>query len=247
VIDVLRTQQAQKAFAGLADSFSTLVYENAGSLQPAAAATRLTVRQSGWLNARQAPAPFNHAALSAALFSPESIKSKQNTEAIEVRPGRLVAARVIEHRPARLRSLADVTPAIEARLRAAQQAKLLTQQGETMLRALAKGEEPLFAWSAFQRVGRQPTAELDAASVKKVFQVNTEKLPAYTGFMRPDGVYRIVRVSRVMDAPMADPQLMTSIGQGVMQAQQRADMQAMLALVKAGQKVTVKPDAIEGR
>lgn len=247
VVEELRKQQAQKAFAGLADNFGNLVYENATSLQPAATATKLTVQQSGWMSAKQAPPPFNHPGLQVALFSPESIKTKQNTEAIEVQPGVLVAARVIEHRPARVRPLAEVLPGIEIRLRAEQSARLLTQQGEATIQSLAKGEETGMNWSAFQVVGRQPSAVLDAAAAKAVFRVGTEKLPAYTGVIRPDGSYRIVRVSRVLDAPALDQRLVSSIEAGVMQAQQRADMQAMLALVKAGQKIKIQPNAIEGR
>jgi peptidyl-prolyl cis-trans isomerase D len=247
VTEELRKQQAQKVFAGLADNFGNLVYENAESLRPAATAAKLTVQQSGWMTAKQAPPPFNHAGLSAALFSPESIKSKQNTEAIEVQPGTLVAARVVEHRPARVRPLAEVSQAIEARLRAEQGARLLAQQGEATIQSLKKGDEAGLNWSAFQIVGRQPSPALDAAGVKAVFQLNADKLPAYTGFARPDGSYRIVRVSRVLDAPAMDPQLVASIESGVMQAQQRADMQAMIALVKAGQKVKIQPNAIDGR
>jgi peptidyl-prolyl cis-trans isomerase D len=247
VTEELRKQQAQKAFAGLADNFGNLVYENAASLQPAATAARLTVQQSGWMSAKQAPPPFNHAGLSAALFSPESIKSKQNTEAIEVQPGTLVAARVVDHRPAHVRPLAEVSQAIEAKLRAEQGARLLAKQGEATIQSLRKGDEAGLNWSAFQIVGRQPSPALDAAGVKAVFQVNTDKLPAYTSFARPDGSYRIVRVSRVLDAPAMDPQLLGSIKSGVTQAQQRADLQAMIALVKAGQKVKIQPNAIEGR
>ncbi len=247
VVDALRKQQAQKVFADLAESFSNLVYENASSLQPAATAARLTVQQSGWLTARNAPPPFNHAGLSSALFSPESIKSRQNTEAIEVAPGTLVAARVAEHRPARLRPLADVSAAIEARLRAERSAQLLAQKGAAALQALAKGEEAGLTWSAFRVVGRQPSAELDAAGAKAVFRVNADKLPAYTGFARPDGSYRIVRVSRVLEAPELDPMLLGSIESGVTQAQQHADLKAMVALITAGQKVKIKPGAIEGR
>ena len=247
VVDELRKQQAQKVFADLADSFSNLVYENAGSLQPAATSAKLTVRQSGWLTAKNAPPPFNHAGLSSALFSPESIKSRQNTEAIEVAPGTLVAARVAEYRPARLRPLAEVSAAIEARLRAERTATLLAKKGKDTLQALAKGEEAGLNWSAFQVVGRQPSAELDVAGAKAVFRVNVDKLPAYTGFARPDGSYRIVRVSRVLEAPAMDPMLQTSIESGLTQALQRADMQAMIALIKAGQKVKIKPNAIEGR
>lgn len=247
VVDELRKQQAQKVFADLADNFGNLVYENADSLQPAAAAAKLTVQQGGWMTAKTAPAPFDNASLSAALFNPESIKSKQNTEAIEVQPGTLVAARVIEHKPARLRPLAEVSAAIEARLRAAQSAKLLAQKGEATIQALTKGDEAGLKWSAFQVVGRQTSAALDAAGVKAVFRVNADKLPAYAGFARPDGSYRIVRVSRVLETPQLDPMLLASIESGVMQAQQRADMQAMIALITAGQKVKIQPGAIEGR
>lgn len=247
VIDELRKQQSQKVFADLADNFGNLVYENATSLQPAAAATKQTIQQSAWMTARQAPAPFDHPGLQAAVFSSESLKSKQNTEAIEVQPGVLVAARVIEHRPARVRPLSEVRPEIEAKLRAEQGARLLTKQGESTIQALLKGNETGMNWSAFQIVGRQPSAMLDATEAKAVFRVGTDKLPAYTGFVRPDGSYRIVRVSRVLDAPGLDSRLLTSIEAGVMQAQQQADMQAMLALVKAGQKVKIQPNAIEGR
>jgi peptidyl-prolyl cis-trans isomerase D len=247
VVDELRKQQAQKVFADLADNFSNLVYENANSLQPAATAAKLTVQQSDWMTAGNAPLPFGHAALSSALFSPESIKSKQNTEAFEVQPGTLVAARVIEHRAARLRPLVEVSAVIESRLRAEQSEKLLTQKGEATLQALAKGEEAGLNWSAFQVVGRQPSAALDPAGAKAVFRVNADTLPAYTGFARPDGSYRIVRVSRVLEAPELDPMLLASIESGAMQAQQRADMQAMIALIAAGQKVKIKPGAIEDR
>ena len=140
-----------------------------------------------------------------------------------------------------------MSAAIEARLRAAQTAKLLADKGQATIRALAKGEEAGVTWSAFQVVGRQPSAALDAAGVKAVFRAGTETLPAYTGFARPDGSYRIVRVSRVLEAAELDPMLLASIESGVTQAQQRADMQAMIALIKAGQKVKIQPNAIEGR
>jgi peptidyl-prolyl cis-trans isomerase D len=247
LVEELRKQQAQSRFADLADNFSNLVYENADSLAPAAAAVKLPVRQSDWMSSRQALPPFNHAALSAALFSAESIKSKQNTEAIEVQPGTLVAARVIDHRPQRLRPLADVSAAIEAKLRAEQSARLLAQKGDTMIAALKQGEEAGANWSAFRVVNRQPSAEFDPAGLKAVFRVSTETLPAYTGFARPDGSYRIVRVTRVVDAATPDPMLMASIENSVAQAQQRADLQAMAELIKAGQRVKIKPNAVEER
>ncbi len=63
VVDELRKQQAQKAFAELADNFGNLVYENATSLQPAATAAKLTVQQSAWMTAKQAPAAIQPSGL----------------------------------------------------------------------------------------------------------------------------------------------------------------------------------------
>ncbi len=247
VVDELRKQQAQKVFADMADNFSNLVYENAQSLQPAASAARLSIKQSDWMSVKTAPPPFDNATLAEAIFSAESIKSKQNTEAIEVRPGVLVSARVVDHRPARLRPLAEVSTAIKARLHAGQSARLLAQKGEAAIKKLEKGDEAGLNWSAFKVVGRQPFAELDASGLKAVFSANTDKLPAYTGFAQPDGSYRIVRISRVMEESTPDPALLASVSSGVAQAQQRADMKAMLALITAGQKVKIKPNAIEER
>ncbi len=51
----------------------------------------------------------------------------------------------------------------------------------------------------------------------------------------------------MLDAPAPDPMLLSSIEAGVTQAQQRADMKAMAALITAGQKVKIQPNAIEGR
>ena len=247
VIDDLRKEASQKVFAGMAENFSNLVYEKADSLQPAAAATKLTVQQSGWMTVKNAPPPFNNPALSAALFSADSIKSRQNTEAIEVKPGTLVSARVVDHRPARLRPLAEVSKDIEAKLQAEQRARLLTQKGEATIQALAKGEEKGLTWSAFQVVGRQAPAVFDAAGAKAVFGVNTDKLPAYTGFVRPDGSYRVVRVSRVVEASALSPMMVSSIESSVTQAMQRSDMQSMTDLIVAGLKVKINPNAVEGR
>lgn len=247
VVEELRKQQAQKVFADMADNFSNLVYENATSLQPAAAATKLTVQQGDWMSLTSAQPPLNHAGLLAALFSAESIKSKQNTEAFEVQPGTLVSARVAEHRPAQLRPLAEVSAAIGAKLQREQRTRLLTEQGEATIKALVGGDEKNLNWSAFQVVGRQPTPALDAAGAKAVFRVNAGKLPAYTGFMHPEGGYRVVRVTRVVDPATQDPMLLSSIESGVTEALQRADLQAMSDLITAGQKVKIKPDAIEGR
>ena len=120
----LRKQKAQKKFSELAESFSNLVYEKADSLKPAADAMKLTVQTSDWMSAKNAPAPFMNTKLGEVVFSADSIKTKQNTEAIEVAPGVLVAARVIDYRPAAMRALTAVSANIYQKLRNERAAKL---------------------------------------------------------------------------------------------------------------------------
>ncbi len=245
VIAELRKQEAQKQFAGLAESFSNLVYESADSLAAAAEAVKTPVQRTDWITSKTALPPLNHVAVTRSLFSAESIKSKQNTEAIEVAPGMLVAARVIEHRPSQRKPLVEVSAGIEEKLRREQRTRLLSEKGQATIKALAKGEEPGVSWSPFQLITRQAPVGLDAAGAKAVFSVATDKLPAYTGYVTPDGAFRIVRVSRVIDAKTVDPMLQASIETGLQQAQQRADLAAMVALVKAGQKVKISANALD--
>jgi peptidyl-prolyl cis-trans isomerase D len=241
----LRKQQAQKKFAEVAESFSNLVYERADSLKPAADAMKLTVQSTNWMSSGSAPAPFNHSGLAKVLFSVDSIKNKQNTEAIEIAPGVLVAARVIEHRPAAVRALSEVSSGIQEKLRSERVVQLMAQKGEALIKQLKQGNEPGLRWSSFQTVSRQQPAGLDQKNLASTFQADVSKLPAYTGVAKPDGVYRIVRISRVLDGQVNDPGLLSSIEGGVQQAIQRADLAAMIALAKAGQKVEIRPNAIE--
>jgi peptidyl-prolyl cis-trans isomerase D len=241
----LRKQQAQKKFAEVAENFSNLVYEKADSLKPAADALKLAVQSTDWMSSGRAPAPFNHSGLAKVLFSADFIKNKQNTEAIEIAPGVLLAARVIEHRPAAVRALSEVSSGIQEKLRSERAAQLMARKGEVLIKQLKQGNEPGLRWSAFQTVSRQQPAGLDQKDLATTFRTDVSKLPAYTGFAKPDGVYRIVRISRVLDGQANDPGLLSSIESGVQQAIQRADLAAMIALAKAGQKVEIRPNAIE--
>jgi peptidyl-prolyl cis-trans isomerase D len=51
------------------------------------------------------PPPFDNKKLVDALFGDDALKNKRNTEAVEVAPGTLVSARVLEYKPAALQPL----------------------------------------------------------------------------------------------------------------------------------------------
>jgi peptidyl-prolyl cis-trans isomerase D len=241
----LRKQKAQKKFSELAENFSNLVYEKAQSLKPAADALKLTVQTTDWMSAKNAPPPFLNSKLGEVIFSADSIKSKQNTEAIEVAPGVLLAARVLEHRPAALRTLQEVKASVEQKLRNERSAKLMAERGDALIKQLRLGTEAGLHWSDFKIISRQQNAGLDPNSLTAIFRADVAKLPAYTGLLNPDGSYRIVRINRVLENTAQDPALSASIKTGIQQAIQRADLEAMVKLAKSGQKVEIREGALE--
>lgn len=193
----LKRQAASKAYAEAAEGFTNIVYEQADSLQPAAEKYKLTVQRGDWIaRGGQATPPFTDAKLMAAVFSDEAIKNKRNTEAVEVAPNTLVAARVVEHRPAALQPLESVAPNIEKLLVRQEAAKLAAADGEAKLAALAKGETVDVVWSAPRTVARSYAPNLTPEAVRAVFQADAAKTPAYAGASIPGG-YALYRISQV--------------------------------------------------
>ncbi|PKO89946.1 MAG: peptidylprolyl isomerase, partial [Betaproteobacteria bacterium HGW-Betaproteobacteria-12] len=155
----LKAQAAGRKFAEVAEAFSNTVYEQSDSLKPAAEKFKLPIRQTGFFDQvnRVAAGPLaGNDKLFSALFSDDAIKNKRNTDAIEVAPNTLVSARILELRPAQLRTLESVKTEIEKRLLAEETARMAQKEGEAKLASLNKGEAIALAWGQPQTVVRQP-------------------------------------------------------------------------------------------
>mgnify|MGYP006274629267 CR=1 FL=1 len=197
----LRRQQAQRKFAELAEQFTNLVYEQSDSLKPAADRLKLEVRKLDGVT-RQTPlaAPLNNPKLMAALFSSDTLEKKRNTEAIEVGPSQLVAARVTRHVAAAALPFDKVQDKVR---------QSWTEQA-AVAAARQAGQEKLAAWKvsgADAKLGssdtlsratpnKWPSALLDA-----VMQAPTSTLPAWLGADLGAQGYAVARVNKVLPAP----------------------------------------------
>lgn len=193
-------QKGAKKFAEIADAFNNFVYEQSDSLKPAAERYKLKLVTSGWI-ARQPSAEqgvLAHPKLIAALFSPDSIQQRRNTDAVEVAPGVLVAARVAEHQPEAQRPLAEVRAEVERRLIRRDAAVLAQKEGAEKLALLAKGGEAGVQWGAPKTVSRRDAQGLASPAVRKVMTADVSKLPTYTGMAAGDKGYAIYRVTKVV-------------------------------------------------
>ncbi len=244
----VRQRDAQARFDREADDFSDKVYEEGKDLAPVAKHYGLSVQTTDWVTRADAPAPLNNAKLLDDIFAAGSIKSRQNTEAVDVGNHTLVAARVVDYRAAQLQPLGAVQAAITQKLQEQKEAQLAKQQGEALLAQLRSGVEPAkLNWSPFKVLDRQQAAQqlADPTAVSQVFRMPADVLPGYTSYVLPDGGWRIVRLTRVVTPAEISPELRSAVAAGLKQSYVRADMDAATALVKAEEKVQIRKNALE--
>ncbi|MDW3683561.1 SurA N-terminal domain-containing protein [Cupriavidus sp. CV2] len=226
----LRKQLAAKKYAELADAFGNSVYEQSDSLKPAADKFKLTIQSADNVIRQPNPAlgaqnPLNNEKLLKALFSDESVKNKRNTEAVQVGPTTLVAARIVDYRPATVRKFEDVQAKVREGYIAQQAAELAAKAGAERLEALKKsgGAE---GFGAVVTVSRAKADGLPPKAVETVMRADTAKLPAYVGVdLGADGyaIYRIGKVSQPAQADAAQRQgEAQQLGQMVGQSQLEA-------------------------
>jgi peptidyl-prolyl cis-trans isomerase D len=154
----------------------------------------------------------------------------------------LVSARVIEHRPAGLRPLAEVAAEIRARLTAVAAKKLAVEAGKKALDAARSGQVPM-NMSAPMTVSRMRPLNVPSASVRAVFGADAAKLPAYIGVETAEG-YRLYRINRVAasEPPAEQTKAMRNDMRRLL-AQE--EMRAYLESIKARAKIKIEPTALE--
>lgn len=209
----LRKQLAAKKYTELADTFGNTVYEQSDSLKPAADKFKLTIQSADNVTrqpnaALGAQNPLNNEKLLKALFSDESVKNKRNTEAVQVGPTTLVAARIVDYRPATVRKFEDVQARVREGYIAQQAAELAAKAGAERLEALKKSGAA-DGFGAPVTVSRAKADGLAPKAVEAVMRADTAKLPAYVGVdLGADGyaIYRIGKVSQPAQADAAQRQ-----------------------------------------
>jgi peptidyl-prolyl cis-trans isomerase D len=197
----LGRQKGTRRFAEAAEAFSNMVYEQADSLKPAAERFKLPLQASGWITRTPTAESgvLGNAKLLGALFAAESLKTRRNSDAVEVAPNVLVAARVLEHQPASQKKFEDVRGEIDQSLRRAEAAKLAHQQGEAKLAALRKGEDAGLKWGPVKAVSRRSPQGVPSSALRQILAADAAKLPAYVGAERGEEGFVLYKVGRLLE------------------------------------------------
>jgi peptidyl-prolyl cis-trans isomerase D len=197
----LKKARTQRRFSETADAFQNMVYEQPDSLKPAAERFKLKLETSDWLTRAggEEKSPLGNRKLVSALFSQDALRNKRNTDAVEVAPGTLVAARVLEHQPAAQRKLEELKDDIAAMLRRQEAAELARKDGAAKLEQLRKGAGESVKWGQARTVSRRDPQDLPLEVLRPVMSADVSKLPAYVGLPVGDAGYMLVRVSKVLE------------------------------------------------
>jgi peptidyl-prolyl cis-trans isomerase D len=204
----LKRQKATQKFVEAADQFQNLVYEQADSLQAAAKGLNLEVKTTPMLTRAQLQAlAQNNPKFIQAVFSPESLQAKRNTEAIEVAPNMLMAARVVEYKPSTTRPFDEVKVEIRRQLERNAASELAQKAGKEKLALLEQGKDAGLSFGKPATLTRnQPQPGFAPDALIKIFQVNPSKLPAYVGTLAERGTFSIYKVTQVIAAAAPDPE-----------------------------------------
>jgi peptidyl-prolyl cis-trans isomerase D len=221
----VRAQQATQEFAKAAEAFTDAVYQQPDSLKPAAEKLKLTIQTAA--NVGRTPAPGATGPLASrnflsALFAPDSLERKQNTEAIEVGSNQLASGRVTQYSPAHPIPLAEVKDKIRAQLVTERAAVLAKTEGEAKLAAwTTKADDAAFG--APLTVSRRESKNQPITVIDAALRADASKLPALVGVDLGTQGYAVVRVTKVVvrtpSAPEQAQQENAQVGQSVAAAE----------------------------
>ncbi len=246
----LKRQKVMQKFAAAADQFQNLVYEQADSLAGVAKALNLTVKTSGLVTrAKAQELAQGNAKFIQALWSPESLSAKRNTEAIEIGPNALMAGRVIEYKPAAPRPFEEVRSEIQRQLIAKQASELAQARGREKLAALEQGKTDKEEGVAFgppvtlRRNQMQPGFPPEA--MVRIFQADAAKLPRYVGAPNERGGYSIYKILNAITPPAPDAAKLAAAATRIGEMQSRELFDAYIAALKSRADIKINQTNLE--
>jgi peptidyl-prolyl cis-trans isomerase D len=159
---------------------------------------------------------------------------------VEVAPGILVAAHLLEHQPAALVPLAEVKSAISTELTQKKAQALAVEKGTAAL----AGDKTQINWGKAQSVARMNPGTLPYESLSAVFRTDAKKLPGYVGVELPGVGYALYKVNKVTAGELPD-ELVQALGEQLASIGANAQVSAYRAALRQRYKVDINRKQLE--
>jgi peptidyl-prolyl cis-trans isomerase D len=235
-------QQAAKNLADDAEGFTSTVYEQSKSLQPAADKYKLQI-QTATVGSKPDPklppdSPLNNAKFLAAIFAPDAVKQHNNTQAIDIGNSTLIAGRVTDYKAAAVPALDTIKDAVRTKVIAEEAAQAARKDGVAKLAELQKSNSTA-GFSSVSKVSRNDAQGLPPAALAAIFKADSSKLPAYVGVDLGTDGYAIYRVDGIEKPDPVTADRLTGAQQQVAQVYAQAEMESYLDSLRARSKVKI--------
>jgi peptidyl-prolyl cis-trans isomerase D len=242
----LKNQAAQQVFAKLATKFQDVVFEESENFKTIAEQAKIQPVSSQWLTRAQVQAiAMGSQKMTQAVFAKAASADKKNTESIEVAPNTMMAARVIEHKPAATRPFEDVKPEVVAELKRKGATDLAKTTGAQKLAQVQGGQEAGLQWGQAINTARgQRAPGVSEELGKQIFALPVDKLPAVVGAPSDQGGYTFARVTKVID-PAADEARVKASSTRVANLSGSDLSTAYIAALKSHRAVEIKRELID--
>jgi peptidyl-prolyl cis-trans isomerase D len=176
-----------------------------------------------------------------ALFAPDSLESKRNTEAVEFGTSQMVAGRITRYEAAHTEALAAVEADVKRLWVADKAAEAAKKDGEQKLGEWKADASKAQGLAAAQVVSRNepkglPRDVIDAALVAPV----QGDAAAWTGVSLGQAGYAVVKVNKVMPSERKDAEFSRQAAQQYVQLWSSAEGAAYYEMLKQRFKVQIK-------
>lgn len=242
----VRQSKVDETYLTAAQTFSDRVYTDYDSLTPVADELGLTIQTSDWVSRDSAGynTLLEKPELLQAIFSAESLEEKRNTQAFEVQPKTLVAARVIEYALEEEMKYEDVSGEIKDFLKSQGALDKVVAEGESTLAAIQGGEEATGGeWSKPGMVTLVKRQGLHPEGLRAIFGVSKDELPAHVGMTIDDGRYVIFRVTKVVDLEEVTEDDLSTAKRQLAEMLMQQQMSAYIGSLRENANVRIKSDS----
>lgn len=239
-----RKDRAQTAFYDDSQKLADMAFEALTELESVATSMNLELREiKGFTRQGGGELGADEGVIEAA-FSEDVLERRQNSELIPVGDDKAVVLRVVDHKPAEPRPLAEVRTDIESRLRNQAARDAASAKGADAVARLQKGE----SWESLAALGVKPVGKrfvtrddaiAPGAVLREAFQPPksqiSEEQPFVSGVITDDGNYAVLTVTQVRNGePSAEPE--TERNARRRQGEVRVGGEELMAYVKEAER-----------
>ncbi|WP_407330923.1 peptidylprolyl isomerase [Enterovibrio sp. 27052020O] len=249
IIAKLKQQHAAEKFYALSNELAEKAFEMPDNLDDAAEAVNATVNKTDFVALIELDGALANPAVAQALQAPEVREDGLNSDIIEIAPEHVLVVRVDEVRPESVLPYEEVEAQVTAMLKRQEGEKAAEALAQTLLAELEAGNDAGvnasgYAFSAESEISRV-SPEREVVELAFTMPTPTADTVEYGLTNAGNGDVLIVALDSVKEPATEAISLQSQMAERVARTTANADLNALIAQLKAKTEVTYSIDTVE--